>query len=103
MRTTTISKEVHKGHQSLTLTEVVSVLIDKDKHKLRVTIKSDSYKQQCYARIKRWTGSAWNEVHHILEMKTPEGLCYRRPQPGPDAFKEDRNELLRVAERVLAA
>lgn len=102
MRTTTISKEVYKGSQSLNLTEVVSVLIGKQKHKLKISIKSDSYRQQCYARIKRWTGSAWNEVHRILDMKTKEGLAYRRPTPQADAFKEDRNELLRVAERVLA-
>lgn len=102
MRATTISKEVYKGSQSLNLTEVVSVLIDGKKHKLRITIKSDSYRQQCFARIKRWTGSTWNEVHRILDMNTPEGLAYRRPTPTADAFKEDRNELLRVAERVLA-
>jgi len=102
MRTTTISKEVYKGSQSLNFTEVVSVLIGSKKHKLRVTIKSDSYRQQCYARIKRWSGSAWQEIHRVLDMKTKEGLSYRRPQPGPEAFKEDRDELLRVAERVLA-
>jgi hypothetical protein len=101
MRATTISKEVHKGSQSVTLTEVISVLVNGKKHKLRITIKSDAYRQQCYARVKRWTGSTWNEVHHILDMKTPEGLKHQR-DVGEADFKDDRNELLRVAERVLA-
>ena len=102
MRVTTISAELYKGSQSLTLTEVVSLLINSKKHKLRVTIKSDSYRQQCYARVDRWTGSTWNKVHHVLDMKTKEGLSHKRPTPGADSFEADRRELLRVAERVLA-
>ncbi len=102
MQMTTISEEVHKGNQSLNLTEVISVVIDSEKHKLRVEIKSDSYKEQCFALIKRWTGSTWNEVHKILTMRTKVSLAYKRPTPGPEAFKDDRAELLRVAERVLA-
>lgn len=101
MQVTTISAEVYKGGQDLKYNEVISLLVGVKKHKLRVSICSDSYRGQCYARIKRWSGSAWQLVHQIDDMKTGSKLAYRQPTPGPEVFEADRRELLRVAERVL--
>jgi hypothetical protein len=101
VRATTISKEVYKAGQELRYNEVLNTLIGSKKHKLRVRICSDSYRNQCSAKIERWSGSTWNTVHFIDDMKTPDGLAYRRSS-GETDFKTDRDELLRVAERVLS-
>lgn len=102
MRITTISAEVYKGGQDLKYNEVLSFVLGTKKHKLRVSICSDSYRGQCYARIKRWSGSTWQLVHSIDDMKTGSKLVYHNPTPGPEAFEADRKELIRVAERVLS-
>lgn len=100
MRATTISKEVSEGKQDVRYTEVMSLLIGRKKHKLRVKIRSDFYQEQCFARVERWSGSTWSVVHSIEAMKTKNGL-HGLKKDGT-AFKEDRDELVRVAERVLA-
>jgi hypothetical protein len=100
MRTTTISKEVAEGSQDVRYTEVMSLLIGRKKHKLRVRIRSDFYKEQCFAYVERWSGAAWSKVHSLLDLKTRRGL--HGLNKGAAAFKTDRDELVRVAERVLA-
>jgi len=100
MRVTTISKEVYNDQNSVWYTEVVSLLIDRKKHKLRIKIRSDFYREQCFARVERWSGSVWSKVHSILDMKTKQSLLGLNK--GAGAFKADRDELIRVAERVLS-
>ena len=101
MRTTTISEEVYDDRNSVFYTEVLNLAAGQQKHKLRVKIRSDFYQEQCFAYVERWSGSTWNKVHTVLDMKTKVGLHGLRTT-GPSSFKVDRDELLRVAERVLA-
>jgi hypothetical protein len=99
-----ITKEIATGSQDVTFTEVLHY----GAYKLKVEIKSDSYKKQCYARVKRWSGNQWNLVHSINDMKTPTGLYahqkYRKQSaPGDESeFQLDRDELLRVAKEILS-
>ena len=74
-------------------------------HKIRIKIKSDSYKFQSFAKVEKWDGDKWREVHsiHHGSMTTPAGLdsWARREGLAESHFKADRKELLRVAVAVI--
>ena len=96
-----ISVEVSTGTQSVGLQEVVVY----NDNKLRIQIKSDSHDFQSYARVDVWAGG-WTRVHSIPfnKMSTEKGLYYGRkinPRSAKD-FKADRDELVRVAIKVLS-
>jgi len=96
----TIDRQIAQGRQSINFTEVIEF----DGHKLRISIKSDSYNFQSYARISRWNGEEWKQVHfiHFSEMKTPSGLCYQ-PNEKCDYkhFINDRDQLIKVAKEII--
>jgi hypothetical protein len=98
--------EFGKGKQSIDFVEIVSIGSDKCK----IEIRSDSYKFQCYARIKIFNPieKAWNalaDIHHS-QMNTREGLVYE-PQyqtsrvSASTEFDLDRNALIERAKLIL--
>lgn len=84
------------GHQDVSLTE----LINYGDYRLRMSIRSDSYKSQSHARLECFDKQAmkWNEVvtRPALDMMTEEGLVYMPATKKATAasFKEDRTWLL---------
>jgi hypothetical protein len=76
--------------------------VDPGSHTIRLRLRSDSYRVQCYAIAERWDGDAWREVWSIAPaaMATPEGVAYLRDdRDRVDAFTGDILALLaRVAE-----
>jgi hypothetical protein len=74
---------------------------------LRVQVKSDSYRSQCFAMVECWDGAQWQHVHSIpcSEMTTEKGLIYRStnnlPTHRETLFAADRDELLRVAALII--
>src|SRR5436305_512872 len=76
-------------------------------HKVRVTIKSDSYDFQSYARIHVWRPASldWSLVYSLpyQRMKTPRQLCYLPNRRGLDKehFRADTDELMATARAIL--
>ena len=108
----TLFQQVSTGTQSLDYTEIVELAIKTRSgsfrdHRLQIRVKSDGYKQQCYAIVERWDGNQWQSMHSIpwSAMSTPSKLVYQPKQLGENVqvgfFKLDRDELLRVAELIL--
>lgn len=87
---------------SVTLRSGYGLALEATTHKLKVAIRSDSYDNQCYARVKRWNGNEWKLVHALGNMKTKKGLAYGSTSATTSAFKDDRNDLIRVALEVLS-
>lgn len=79
-------------------------LLEHDGAKLRITIRSDSYNAQCYARVHHWTDNKWTFVESIAAsvMVTDTGLAYKPNMPTKAAFMYDRKELIRLAKLVLS-
>lgn len=78
-------------------------LLDRDGARLRITIRSDSYRNQCFARISRWNGEEWKMVDTVppADMKTEDSLAYRSAPPTKFAFSNDRKRLLALAALIL--
>jgi len=98
----TISQDIGISAQSAVFTKVIAC----KGHKLRIRIESDSYAFQCSARIERWDGNAWREVHslHHSNMATETGLAYKaRHLKGKDPawFADDTATLINVAIDIL--
>lgn len=91
--------EISKGSQDVVFQELVQVGADR----LRIVIRSDSYRDQCFARVGRWDGAKWQEVWHLgpSEMNTADGLKYVARGVGLVDFAADRTALLDAAFKVL--
>lgn len=109
---TTLSLEVVKSKQAIEYREVLTL----KEFKLRLEMKSDAYKEQCYARISLWNGKEWSlvdSIHYSL-LSFKEGLIYvQHNQPSTVStemthkqnvgyFIKDRNILLHRAYNILA-
>jgi hypothetical protein len=73
-------------------------------HKLRIHIKCDPYPAQAYARIQRWDGAQWQELHTLKGtggMLSSRMLAKRGIMDG-DVIREDREELIRIARIVVS-
>lgn len=100
----TLSTEVGLGRQDLNYKEI----IEHKGHKLRVSIKSDSYDFQSSAKVEVFDNMKWNHVDgiHFSQMKTPATL-YVIPKGEKDLskfahfFKADRDRLVKLAKDVL--
>jgi len=70
---------------------------DADRHLVRVSIQSDSYPEQSWAKIELFRNNEWTPLHHILPMamKTKRGGYGMKEEAV--YFTEDEEELLRVA------
>lgn len=72
--------------------------------RVQLTISSDSYDDQSFARSERWDGTQWHAVADIPgpSMKTKTGLAYQRGEPLlPADFAADRSELIALTKAVL--
>jgi len=76
-------------------------------HKLKLTVCSDSYKSQCYARAEIWDPNnlKWNKVYSIPydKMLTPESLCYYPDGAGKNIshFCVDLDYLLAAVREII--
>ena len=95
---TLLRSDLTKGGQSVLLTQ----LFQMGAHKLRVRIKSDSYREQCYCVIERWDSAEWREVYRVDAhgMKTPDKLVYDSGDIMPKFF-DDVAQLIHAARLVL--
>lgn len=96
-----LDMNISAGSQDVMYRELLQV----GTHRLRISIRSDSYRDQCYARVEIWSPaeSKWNFVEcvHHGSMVTEKGLRYlQRPAIVKD-FSADRDELIRLASLVL--
>jgi hypothetical protein len=104
---TTIACQVSRnsGHE-VTLHEVVDIGVF---GRLKIVIHStdELNRSTSYAMVFRWSGSAWESVHDIVVplMKTRPANTVESyaKEISPVFFREDRDELLRVALAVLGA
>lgn len=96
-----IDRNVAIGRQDVTYTEVLRC----GTHKLRVSINSNAYDFQSWARIDAFDPKAlqWNLLASIpyALMKTPHGLYVRRGA-GAGEFMEDRDQLVNLAVEILS-
>lgn len=95
-----LNKEIGKGRQSVFYKETLEY---KGK-KLRIEIKSDSHRFQCYATVSLFGDSQWNQIDsiHYSRMKTEDSLVYRpNILPNEKDFKADRDRLVELAKDVL--
>lgn len=92
--------EISKGGQNARYQEMVTA---ENGDRLRVAIKTDTYKFQGYARVERWDGQKWHEVWHLdpLKMQTEDNLAYVPRDLTHYDFKLDRDRLLHLAAAVL--
>lgn len=97
----TLSTQVTTGRQSVSLQELVQM----GEHKLRVQVRSDTYKFQNVARVDRWDGRMWQLVWAIPAeaTATQEGLVYHREGTMTRAaFAADVKALLDQAKTILS-
>ena len=94
---------VNKGRQDVTYKELIEVKPHTAIHKLRISIKSDSYNFQSHAYIDRWNDAEWKRVEsiHYSNMQTPHGLVYQQ-YVGNSMFKADRDALLAKALKIIS-
>ena len=104
-----IDVKVSKGRQDLRYLEILKM----GGKKFRISIRSDSYDFQCHAKISIWNSDKdeWNLVYSIpySEMKTESKLYYickskkidLKSYSAKSKFKEDREELIRLADEIV--
>lgn len=98
-----IFKEIHHGNQSVDYTEIIELTEDNNVNKLKITVKSDSYEHQSYARIYLFKDGDWNFIERIgySQMKTQHQLKCVKEEITDKHFEADRNKLLVIAVKLL--
>ena len=102
----TIEKIIYQSsNQSISYRELYSI---KGK-KIKLVIKSDSYRVQCYAKAYILKEDEWNILYTVpyAEMETKEGLIYHReykkqPQEAQNEFKNDIARLKSFVKELLS-
>jgi len=98
-----IEQTINEGRQDVIARRILKL----GEFKVRLTVRSDAYRGQCYARAEVWNPSAlsWNVVHnlHPEEMTTREGLWYLPNKRGlsADNFIIDFNRLLDMTKKII--
>lgn len=98
-----LEETVNAGRQDVIARRILSL----GDFRVRLTIKSDSYQFQSFARAEVWNPAtlSWNQVHsiHYSEMTTPEGLVYYPNKQGlkVDNFVLDFNRLLKMTQQII--
>jgi hypothetical protein len=92
--------EISKGGQNAHYQELLTA---ENGDRLRVAIKTDTYKTQGHARVERWDGVQWQRVWALdpLKMQTEDNLAYVPRALTHYDFKLDRDRLLNLAAAVL--
>jgi hypothetical protein len=101
MKMKTIIERVWKGSQSWNYQHVFTV--PGTLHKLRVTVKRDSYDEQSWARIELWSGASWTLMQRLSgHEKIMKGLPSSvHDGVSAQSFAKVHDELLRVASELL--
>jgi len=102
--TTNILEEtINPGSRDVTARRILSL----GDFKVRLTIKSDSYRSQSFAQAEVWNPAtlSWNQVHslHYAEMKTQHQLIYLPAKSGLDIrhFTQDMDRLLEMTKQII--
>lgn len=90
--------------QSISYREIYKI---NDK-KIKLAIKSDSYRSQCYSKAFVLKNDEWTDIYTIPYslMQTPKGLAYKsdyknKPAVAEGNFKEDIQKLKANIEKIL--
>lgn len=98
-----LEETINEGRQDVTARRILSL----GDFKVRLTIKSDSYKFQSFASAEVWNPAtmSWSQVHsiHYAEMATPEGLYYHPNKSGLKItpFTRDFDRLLTMVKQII--
>ena len=101
-----LNKEVSHGKQSITQT----ILLSHKKNKLKISIKSDSYMDQCKANVYIYnkTDNKWNNLYSIpsSNMQTPSKMVSDDVYKNNDnkvvmAMQDDVDTLIKRAKQIL--
>jgi hypothetical protein len=104
-----ISTQQHGGDQSTYYDQTLAVVDSSNGDalaKLRISIRTDSYAPQAYAKIEVWRDK-WEQLHFIAgpclatDCKLGYSVAYRDSADRSSLYETDRQELLRVALIVL--
>lgn len=98
-RTIIEAGNTYKGRQSWNYREIYT----QGPHKIRVSIKVDSYNFQSHAKVEVWHGAAWSIIHTIpySNMASIKGVSYVDSICKVNAFAADRDELVEKASQIL--
>ncbi len=101
------SQIAKQGSQKIRCREIWNFTAGDATHKLRITIASDSYRDQSSAEAERWNGEEWKKIETLAtgELKTQIGLS-NYPDKSWNSrhlFAADIAELLRRARLILEA
>lgn len=99
-----ISLQVAKHGQDVVYREVLSEHVRTTQQvKLQVEIVCNAYKFQSHAKVCVWAAGKWSHVHSIVPTLMKSNASYvQREAVTAGQFKDDRDELVRVATSVLA-
>lgn len=89
----------YSGDQSWYFREIFT----QNEHKVRVSIRVNSYDFQSHARVEVWHGMAWSVIHSIphANMVSNKKVSYVQKNVGVTPFMDDRNVLVDMAEKIL--
>lgn len=99
---------IARRHQDVTYVELLQFEQSHSSavQKIRIQLRSDSYREQCHAYLERWDGAKWQEVVALdsYAMQTADKLVHKHR--GDDAalraeFTADLDTLLAMAREVL--
>lgn len=110
-----LEETFYQGRQSISFKGVYQCTVGRrdgnEIHKLQLDIKRDSYNDQCRATIDIWDKGnlKWNRVYSIppseLNVVADDVFCYRKISEltgeEKQAFNEDKNRLLAMAQTIL--
>jgi len=101
---TTLSLTIGAGKQSAEYKEIIKV---KDK-RIKISIKSDSYLNQCHAISYLWSNTGWNLIHSIpysamnTEKELRTSIDFAKKESNKSFFKADRDLLLSISKKIIA-
>ena len=110
-----IDLEIGKGKQSVIYQEVLELKKEEELRRIRVSIQSDTYNFQSYARVEMFKDTKWEIIHniHYSNMKTKskmihdienQGQVYNKvlfEKNNKMKFKEDRDKLIKVIKEII--
>ena len=99
-----IDEQLTVGKQSVNLVRIE----ENNGKKFKISIQSDSYDFQSYARMSLWDGVKWHQINsiHNKQMNTPHKLCYRSEcRTNVDnlryLFNSDVSQLRKIAHAIV--
>lgn len=100
----TINTQISRGRQHVYFEKI----IQSTSNTIRVSISSDSIKNQCHARVYvfNFNLSQWNILYQLYNLTTPAGLTHYIPLDQEPSillhyFRGDEKHLVEMAEQIL--